>query len=222
MIRRIFTVVVALCLVGCSSTFEQKTQQDHQATQLRTQLAADQLFAAQRINPVVKFDEVPRFTGKTVAYQPTQMLPPHIGRVTMRVPGRHTLRSVAAMIERLVDIPVTVSHDALMPASEFAPMASGQGGAGATGGKASTGGTGKTGASAPLSEEAQLTQEAAVAVQKAGGPRGWASDVGVGTEIELNHQGTLVALLDHGEIVPGRGPTIFSNPFVAADVRVGP
>ena len=192
-------VLVALLAVGCSSTLEQKAVQDHQAAQMRTQFAADQLFAAQRNNPVVKLDPVPRFTGKTVAYQPTQMLPSHIGRVTMRVPGRHNLRTVAALIERLVDIPVTLSTDAMMPAAEFAPMAGVQapGGAAAPGGKAPAAPPGRPGNFTPLSEEAQLTQEAALAVQKAGGPRGWASEVGEGTEIELNHQGTLVALLDH-------------------------
>ena len=202
--------LVALCTVGCTSTIEQKAEQDHQAVQVRTQIATDQLYARQRNNPVVKLDPVARFTGKTVVYQPTQMLPAHIGRVTMRVPGRHNLRTVAALIERLVDIPVTLSEDALLPQSEFTPMASTQspGGAGAAGARAPAAGASAGGAgggagaaratpATALSEEAELTQGVALAVQKAGGPRGWVGDVGAGTEIELNHQGTLVGLLDH-------------------------
>ena len=60
-------VILALSAVACSSTTEQKAQQDHQATQAKLQTAADQLYAAQRSNPVVKLDPVARFTGKTVA-----------------------------------------------------------------------------------------------------------------------------------------------------------
>ena len=201
----------ALCSVACTSTIEQKAMEDHQTTQVRTQLATDQLYAAQRRNPVVKLDTVTRFTGKTVAYQPTQMLPAHIGRVTMRMPGRHNLRTVAALIERLVDIPVTLSTDALLLQSDFAPMASAQAGAarapgaipspGATAGPGATigavAGGAQTPAAAARSEEAELTKEVARAVQKAGGPRAWVGEAGAEAEIELNHQGTLVSLLDH-------------------------
>jgi hypothetical protein len=203
--KSVWVALGALCTVACTSTIEQKALEDHQATQVRTQLATDQLYAAQRRNPVVKLDTVTRFTGKTVAYQPTQMLPAHIGRVTMRMPGRHNLRTVAGLIERMVNIPVTLSSDALLPQSEFAPMASAQAGAsrapGATpspmtapGGAA---GTAQNPATAVRSEEAELTKNVARAVQKAGGPRTWLEEAGAETEIELNHQGTLVGLLDH-------------------------
>ena len=203
--KSVWVALGALCTVACTSTIEQKALEDHQATQVRTQLATDQLYAAQRRNPVVKRDTVTRFTGKTVAYQPTQMLPAHIGRVTMRMPGRHNLRTVAGLIERMVNIPVTLSSDALLPQSEFAPMASAQAGAsrapGATpspmtapGGAA---GTAQNPATAVRSEEAELTKNVARAVQKAGGPRTWLEEAGAETEIELNHQGTLVGLLDH-------------------------
>jgi hypothetical protein len=195
----------ALCTVACTSTIEQKALEDHQATQVRTQLATDQLYAAQRRNPVVKLDTVTRFTGKTVAYQPTQMLPAHIGRVTMRMPGRHNLRTVAGLIERMVNIPVTLSSDALLPQSEFAPMASAQAGASRAPGATPSpmtapggaGGNAQNPATAVRSEEAELTKNVARAVQKAGGPRTWLEEAGAETEIELNHQGTLVGLLDH-------------------------
>ena len=195
-------VILALSAVACSSTTEQKAQQDHQATQAKLQTAADQLYAAQRSNPVVKLDPVARFTGKTVVYQPTQMLPAHIGRVTMRMPGRHNLRTVASLIERLVDIPVTLSEDALLPQSEFAPLASTQSQGGASAGAArapgATGNAAAQGAQAGAqNEEAALTQSTALAVQKAGGPRSWVALAGAVTDIELNHQGTLVGLLDH-------------------------
>lgn len=195
-------VILALSAVACTSTTEQKAQQDHQATQAKLQTAADQLYAAQRSNPVVKLDPVARFTGKTVVYQPTQMLPAHIGRVTMRMPGRHNLRTVASLIERLVDIPVTMSEDALLPQSEFAPLASTQSQGGASAGAArapgATGNAAAQGAQAGAqNEEAALTQSTALAVQKAGGPRSWVALAGAVTDIELNHQGTLVGLLDH-------------------------
>lgn len=195
-------VTLILWLAGCSSTTEQKAQQDHQATQAKLQMASDQLYAAQRSNPVVKLDPVARFTGKTVVYQPTQMLPAHIGRVTMRMPGRHNLRTVASLIERLVDIPVTLSEDALLPQSEFAPMASMQSQGGASGGAARAPGSAGNGAAqgaqaGAQSEEAALTQSAALAVQKAGGPRSWVALATGAAEIELNHQGTLAGLLDH-------------------------
>ena len=173
-------------LGGCSSGFEKGSQADHEAVQSRVRAASEQLRVEPGKPERLVMDTVPRFTRMSVAFQPTQMLPAHIGTVTLRLPGKHNLRTVASLIERLTLLPVSVSPDALLPASDFAP--------GAAANPQAAGGTGQAAREEP--EAASSSKAAALALQKAGGPQQWEAPAEAAPEFELNYRGPLAGLLD--------------------------
>jgi hypothetical protein len=174
-----------MLLTGCASVYEKKAEKDHVAMQDRASQANAQLRAQQDKPQLLVLDNVPRFTRQSIPFQSTQLLPAHIGQVTLRMPGRQNLPTIANLVERLTSIPVTVAPDALMAQSQFAPGQDNNTGAAPV---APTMGQAKT-------QEAKQ-QAVANAVQKAGGPQQWVSPKETEPGLELNYQGSLAGLLD--------------------------
>ena len=118
---KLLFIVLLTGLAGCA----QQLMHDISAEQSDFQLRAEQVQASARrkqINsPFLIEETAPKFASRSVVYHRVDVLPPHVGKVTMRVPGRHSLSAIAEMIERLVEIPVTMSPDALLDASLFTP-----------------------------------------------------------------------------------------------------
>ena len=165
-LQHVLVLLVALSVMGCASVYEKKAEADHSGVLERSNKANAQLRANQDKPQLVVLDNVPRFTRQSIPFQNTQLLPAHIGRVTLRMPGRQNLPTIANLIERLTGIPVTVAADALLPLSQFAPQAES---ANAPGGPAAAPAVPTT---KTKSEAAQL-QSAAQGIQKAGGPKQW-------------------------------------------------
>lgn len=116
----------AAVLAGCSSTFEAQQQADHERVLERIRAAQQQLQPSEptpRPGALVS-ESTLRFARKSVPFDAGQMLPAHIQTVTMKSAGPHNLKSVAQWIEELTHLPVSVSPDALLPASFFALEAS--------------------------------------------------------------------------------------------------
>ena len=177
--------LAVMLLTGCASVYEKKAEKDHVAMQDRASQANAQLRAQQDKPQLLVLDNVPRFTRQSIPFQSTQLLPAHIGQVTLRMPGRQNLPTIANLVERLTSIPVTVAPDALMAQSQFAP------------------GQDINAEAAPVAPRMSQakTQEAkqqavANAVQKAGGPQQWVSPKETEPGLELNYQGSLAGLLD--------------------------
>ena len=158
------------------------------AEQLDVQLRAEQVQALARqkqVNsPFLIEETTPKFASRSIAYQRVEPLPSNVGKVTMRVPGRHSLSAIAEMLERLIDIPVTLSPDALLDASLFSPGP-------ATAAAAA--------AAADKPSEAMQTNE----VVKQRASQGGANTTVLYNErelrntLELNYSGPLTGLLDH-------------------------
>ena len=70
--------------------------------------------------------QTPRFTNHSIPLDRNEMLPNHIASVTLRIPGRHNIKTIAALIERATEIPVQVTSDATMSAAMFVPIGMGQ------------------------------------------------------------------------------------------------
>lgn len=114
-----------ICLLASLSGCAQQLMYNISAEQLDIQRRAEQVQALARqkqINsPFLIEETTPKFASRSIVYQRVDALPPNVGKVTMRVPGRHSLSTIAAMLERLIDIPVTLSPDAMLDVSLFSP-----------------------------------------------------------------------------------------------------
>lgn len=175
----------ASCLMGlggCSSMYETLGQEDHERVQSRVSAAHEQLHEGGALpGASLVVDATPRFTRRSVPFLAGQMLPAHIGNVTMRTAGQHSLKTVGEWIERLTRIPVQVTPDALLPESMFFP------------GLAETQPGGTT---APVRPgDVNVSQKVAQALQRAGAPRQMATQQ-LTPLIEVNYQGSLQGLLD--------------------------
>lgn len=201
-------VLGLLLASGCSSTFEDEARADHLRVQQRTAEAHRQLQtpAASRPPPVVMNETVPRFTRRSIPFDAGQMLPAHIQTVTIRTTGLHNLRSVAEWIERLTRIPVTVTPDAMMPASAFALDVQGQSGgaAGAAAGGAAGGAAAAAQPAARTSASSDhpgpqgsvpASRAAAQAIESEGGPRQSTPDNDPPL-LAVDYHGPLQGLLD--------------------------
>lgn len=188
-LQHVLVLLVALSVAGCASVYEKKAEADHNEVLERSNKANAQLRANQDKPQLVVLDNVPRFTRQSIPFQNTQLLPAHIGRVTLRMPGRQNLPTIANLIERLTGIPVTVAADALLPLSQFAPQAES---ATAPGGPAAAPAVPTT----KTRSEAAKLQAAAQGIQKAGGPKQWVDIDENEPGLELNYQGSLAGLLD--------------------------
>jgi type IVB pilus formation R64 PilN family outer membrane protein len=164
-------------VTACSSTFDPTIKQGHDETKDRSALAQDNLRQPQATVPLVAEDKTLRFTQKSVPFVRSSMLPSSIGNITLRVPGRHNLSTVADLISNATGIPVIMTPDALQDATSFSPGRN----------TAGTGNLGKEGGS----EDAVYTS-----LMAAGASRLALSDQVAQNTVELNYSGPLAGLLN--------------------------
>ena len=114
---------LALCglLTGCASSFDPTVKAGHEETKERSALAQNSLRQAQNSVPLVSEDHTLRFTQKSIPFVRSSMLPTSIGNITLRVPGRHNLSTVADLISNASGIPVIMTPDALQDPTAFTP-----------------------------------------------------------------------------------------------------
>jgi hypothetical protein len=202
-------ISAALCLTllaGCAQELHQKISIEQMEIQTRGEVAQALARKKQVASPYLVEESLPRFTTRSVPYERIDKLPAHLGKVTMRVPGRHSLSSVGEMVQRLIDIPVILTPDALLDAALFAPgQAVGGAMLGATPGGPMQGmpmggvnagmnaGAGANAASKAMQDNNDIKQRAA----DAGASQAAFSDKELSSTFELNYSGTASGLLDY-------------------------
>jgi hypothetical protein len=201
--NKIFIALSLTLLVGCAQELHQKISIEQMEIQARGEAAQTLMRKKQVASPYLVEESLPRFTTRSVPYERIDKLPAHLGKVTMRVPGRHSLSSVGEMVQRLIDIPVILTPDALLDAALFAP---GQAVAGAVPG-ATPGGpmqgmpmggvnaglNAGAGASKAMQDNNDIKQRAA----EAGANQAAFTDKELSSTFELNYSGTAMGLLDY-------------------------
>ncbi len=75
----------------------------------------------------VVLEEGPRFGARSVNLRAESQLPARLNQVSIQLPGRHSLATVATVLSRTLDLPVVMSPDALMDAAQFSPLGAGSG-----------------------------------------------------------------------------------------------
>ncbi len=173
-------VSVCLLLSACSSTFDATVNATHDETKDRSAQAQNQLRQPQNVVPLVTEDKTLRFTQKSIPFVRSTMLPSTIGNITLRVPGRHNLSTVADLISNATGIPVLMTPDALMDISLFSPGKGGGPGLQA------------------LPNANGATDDASVyaSLMAAGAARLALNDQLAQSTLELNYSGTLSGLLN--------------------------
>ena len=168
-------------LAGCAQELMHKISDEQLDIQMRAEQV--QVLARQKqINsPFLIEETTPKFASRSIVYQRVDALPQKVGKVTMRVPGRQTLSAIAEMIERLVEIPVTMSPDALLDASLFTP------------------GVATMAAVADKPSEAMQNNEGIKQRAAQGGSNATVlyNERELRNTLELNYSGPLTGLLDH-------------------------
>ena len=120
-LKKIASVTVCCMASACTSTFDPSIKAGHEEVKDRSAQAQNSLRQAQNTVPLVAEDTTLRFTQKSIPFVRSSMLPASIGNVTLRVPGRHNLSTVADMISNAIGIPVIMTPDALQDPTVFAP-----------------------------------------------------------------------------------------------------
>ena len=182
-------LVMALLLNGCSlSRFEKQISSGHGDMAQRTEQANALLRSYPGPTPAVVTTQRARFTTQSIPIDRSEMLPSHIASVTLRLPGRHSVKTIATLIERATDIPVNVSSDATMPASQFVPIGMSFAAPVAAPVVVTAGATGL-----PVLSDKQILDSA----QRAGGTRlSPETDPTKLNDIEINYSGSLAGLLN--------------------------
>ena len=177
---------VALLLQACAtSVFERTIASDQSDIGARAEKANSLLRTYPAQSSTVVNTQAPRFTKHSIPLDRSEMLPNHIASVTLRIPGQHNIKTIAAIIERAIDIPVHVTADAMMPSAMFVPVGMAQVAQTAAAPAANTPGAGP-------SDKTILDS-----VQRAGGSRlSFNTDNGMQNDIELNYSGSLAGLLN--------------------------
>ena len=122
-----FGLCSALLLGGCAlSRYETNISDTHGTIGQRTEQANALLRNYPGPTPAVVNSQTPRFTNHSIPLDRNEMLPNQIASVTLRIPGRHNIKTIAALIERATEIPVQVTSDATMSAAMFVPIGMGQ------------------------------------------------------------------------------------------------
>ena len=181
-----------LLLSGCTlSRFENHIATSHDDISKRNEQANALLRNYPGPTPSVVNSQTPRFTSHSIPLDRSEMLPNHIASVTLRIPGKHSIKSIAELIERTIEIPVNVASDATMPAAMFVPIGMAQ--ATPTAAAPTPTASAIPTAFAPPSDKSILES-----VQRAGGNRLSANtDPATQNDIELNYSGSLAGLLNH-------------------------
>ena len=187
---------VALCmtpliLVGCAlSRYEPQITASHKDISQRAEQANQLLRNYPGPTPSVVNSQTPRFTSQSIPMDRSEMLPNHIASVTLRLPGRHGIKTIASLIERATEIPVHVTSDATMPTSMFVPVGMAQ--------------MAQSGAAGPAN--AMLTTTNLIpgsnlsvldGIQRAGGANLLPNyDPASQNDLEINYSGSLAGLLN--------------------------
>jgi len=171
-------LLTTLWLSGCATykdiVEDQRSQSARagQAQQIVRQSAAPPAYLRQ--------DTSPRFASRSVPVDPSLNLPSHLGKLTLRLPGRHGLGQIAEMLSRVTELPVLVTPDALMDPALFQP------------GTAAAAAAGPALASSAQNSEAQ-TQSQAAALRAT---TVIFNNAELRTTFELNYSGSLRGFLD--------------------------
>ena len=177
-------------LTGCvSSRYEPAIARGHNDISKRAAQADALLRNTPGPSPSVVTSKTPRFTTNSMPLDRSEMLPSRIASITLRVPGKHNIKTIAELIERAIEIPVNVAADATMPPAMFIPVGMAQL------------------AQAPATPEAKATPTAFTqapndkaileSVHRAGGSKLSANtDPATQNDIELNYSGSLAGLLN--------------------------
>lgn len=182
-------LTMAWLLSGCAmSRFENTIASNHGEISQRSDKANALLRNYPGPTPSVVNSQTPRFTTHSIPLDRSEMLPNHIASVTVRVPGQHNIKTIAAIIERVTEIPVSVSSDATLPASMFIPIGMSQVTQTTNAGPVST---------TPSSYTPPNDKSILESIQRAGGSRLISNpDTTAQTDIELNYSGSLAGLLN--------------------------
>ncbi|PQA83441.1 hypothetical protein C5F52_08300 [Limnohabitans sp. TS-CS-82] len=188
------SIALSLALLGgCAQDLHQKISNDQMETQARGEVAQTLIRKKQVASPYLVEESLPRFTTRSVPYERIDKLPVHLGKVTMRVPGRHSLSSVGEMVQRLIEIPVVLTPDALLDVALFAP--------GQAAGAATLGAN--TGSNAGVSKAMQDNNDIKQRAVDAGANQATFTDRELSSTFELNYSGTATGLLDYIAIRAG-------------------
>lgn len=172
-------------LMACSTT--RSDIKDDQRAQSARAGQAQQTLRQPMARPAYLVDDVrPKFATRSVPIEPGMRLPPEYGKVVMRLPGRHSLASIAELISRLINLPVVVSPDALLDPAVFM---SGAMSAALT----NTSKAADRGAVASVGTMAAQAQGRAAAMGMTAVVQ---TESELRTTYELNYQGSLAGLLD--------------------------
>lgn len=113
-------MVAVFGLVACSAT-RTEIKEDQRAQSARAG-QAQQTLRQPMARPAYLVDDLrPKFATRSVPIEPGMRLPPEYGKVVMRLPGRHSLASIAELISRLTNLPVVIGPDALLDPAVFMP-----------------------------------------------------------------------------------------------------
>ncbi len=192
-----WTTALMLSLVlmsGCAmSRYENSIAHNHGNITQRTDQANALLRNYPGPTPAVVNSQTPRFTTHSIPLDRNEMLPNHIASVTLRVPGRHSIKTIAALIERATEIPVQVTSDATMPASMFVPIGMGTQMADAPAAPAAA----PNPMSKPTGFSSPNDKSILERVQRAGGNKLLIdNDPATQNDIEINYTGSLAGLLN--------------------------
>lgn len=175
---------------GCAVQSTHLAQQDYHRDKTRMGQFQTQAREPQRLPTLVQADTVPRFARQSIPLQRASTLPTHIGQVTLRYPGRHSLPIVAELISRLIDIPVIMTPDALASATDFAPgtLIANEGATSPAGtaARSTAAGTASAGDTVTVAQQAEAAGALSLSLQ----PRE------LQNTIELDYSGPLAGLLD--------------------------
>ena len=177
------------------SRYETNISDTHGAISKRTEQANALLRNYPGPTPAVVSSQTPRFTTHSIPLDRNEMLPNHIASVTLRIPGRHNIKTIAALIERATEIPVQVTSDATMSAAMFVPIGMGQ--VAETPGAASGATTAANPLATPTAFTASNDKSIVQRIQRAGGNKLLnENDPATQNDIEVNYSGSLAGLLN--------------------------
>jgi type IVB pilus formation R64 PilN family outer membrane protein len=179
-------LTLVITLTACTSSIEDRARADHERLQQRAEAATRQLRPTQESRPpsLLTVEDTMRFTRRSVPFDSGQLLPAQIQSVTMKAAGLHSLKTVSQWLENLTRIPVTVTPDALMPASAFELDLNAQGS-----------GAGSAGSTTGADAQPDVNQQAAQAIERHGGPRQLPSDKDP-PHFSVDYHGPLQGLLE--------------------------
>jgi hypothetical protein len=174
----LLAVFIVLSLVGCSTSFDASDAELHRLASERARGAQSAVRRQSDLSPLVGDEKQVRFTSRSIPLSRSSQLPPHIQSVTIRLPGRHSLSTIADVLSRTLDVVVYMTPDALVDPRVFTPV--------------------KVAPAAVPSADKGVDPmaSAGISAMQGGARRLGLTDTQAATTFELNYSGTLVGFLD--------------------------